>query len=162
MPGATWFPGSSLNYAEHVLRMPGIDPDSPAVLAYSQSRPDRVLTATELREDVRRVRSGLQRLGIGPGDRVAAYLPNTPETLVLMLASASLGAVFSSCAPEFGTRSVVDRWRQIEPVLLVAVDGYRYGERMVDRRAEVAAIRRALPTLRHVVSLSYLDPNASI
>ncbi len=162
MPGARWFPGTSLNYAEHVLRMPGLGPDDPAVLAYSQSRPDRVVTAGALREEVRRVRFGLRRLGVGPGDRVAAYLPNIPETLVLMLATASLGAIFSSCAPEFGTRSVVDRWRQIEPVLLVAVDGYRYGDRRVDRRAEVGEIRAALPSLRHVVSLSYLEPQSSI
>jgi acetoacetyl-CoA synthetase len=157
MPGAVWFPQARVNYAERVLAMPGIADDEPAVLAYSQSRGDITLTAAQLREQVRRVRAGLQRLGIGPGDRVAAYSPNIPETFVLLLASASLGAIFSSCAPEFGTRSVVDRWRQIEPALLVAVDGYMYGDKPVDRRAEVAEIRAALPSLRHVVSLSYLD-----
>jgi acetoacetyl-CoA synthetase len=158
MPGARWFPAARLNYAENVLRMPGIADDEPAVLAYSQTRPPVILTAAELRDEVRRVRAGLRRLGIGPGDRVAAYSPNIPETFVLMLAAASLGAIFTSCAPEFGTRSVVDRWQQIEPVLLVAVDGYRYGDKAMDRSAEVAEIRAALPSLRHVVSLSYLDP----
>src|SRR6516162_7990682 len=157
MPGARWFPEARLNYAEQVLRMPGIADDGPAVLACSQTRGDITLTAAQLRDEVRRVRAGLRRLGIGAGDRVAAYAPNIPETLVLMLATASLGAIFSSCAPEFGTRSVVDRWQQIEPAVLVAVDGYRYGDKPVDRRGEVAAIREALPSLRHVVSLSYLD-----
>ncbi|HEX6498047.1 MAG TPA: AMP-binding protein, partial [Micromonosporaceae bacterium] len=161
MPGARWFPGATLNYAEHVLRMPGIGDDEPVVLGYSQTRDPLTLTAADLREQVRRVRAGLVRLGVSSGDRVAAYAPNIPETLVLMLATASLGAIFSSCAPEFGTRSVVDRWQQIEPSVLVAVDGYRYGEKAIDRAAEVAAIRAALPSLRHVVSLSYLDPQGA-
>jgi acetoacetyl-CoA synthetase len=156
MPGARWFEGATLNYAENVLRMPGLADDDPVVLAYSQSRPDRTLTAAELREQVRRVRAGLRRLGVGEGDRVAAYAPNIPETFVLMLASASLGAIFSSCAPEFGTRSVVDRWQQIEPTVLVAVDGYRYGDKGIDRRSEVAEIRAALPSLAHTVELGYL------
>jgi acetoacetyl-CoA synthetase len=156
MPGARWFPGATLNYAEHVLRMPGVAADHVAVLAYSQTRPPSTLTAAELREQVRRVRAGLRRLGVERGDRVVAYLPNIPEALVLMLAAASLGATFSSCAPEFGTRSVVDRWRQIEPKVLVAVDGYRYGDKAVDRTAEVSAIVEALPSLTAVVKLGYL------
>jgi acetoacetyl-CoA synthetase len=156
MPGARWFPGAALNYAEHVLRVPGIADDDVAVSAYSQTRPPITLTAAELREQVRRVRAGLRRLGVERGDRVVAYLPNIPETLVLMLATASLGATFSSCAPEFGTRSVVDRWRQIDPKVLVAVDGYRYGDKAVDRTAEVAAIVEALPSLAAVVKLGYL------
>ncbi|GII23532.1 acetoacetate--CoA ligase [Planosporangium mesophilum] len=157
MPGARWFPDARLNYAENVLRMPGIGDDEPAVIAYSQTRAPVTLTAAQLRDEVRRVRAGLARLGVAAGDRVAAYAPNIPETYVLMLASASLGAVFSSCAPEFGTRSVVDRWRQIAPKVLVAVDGYRYGDKAVDRTGEVAAIREALPSLEHTVMLSYLD-----
>jgi acetoacetyl-CoA synthetase len=157
MPGARWFPGATLNYAEHVLRMPGLADDDPVVFGHSQTRPPVVLDAACLREQVRRVRAGLVRLGVGRGDRVAAYLPNIPEAVVLMLASASLGAVFSSCAPEFGTRSVTDRWRQIGPKVLVAVDGYRYGDKDVDRRLEVAAIVDALPSLEHTIMLSYLD-----
>ena len=156
MPGAQWFPGATLNYAEHVLRMPGRADDDPVVLAYSQSRAPSQLTARELREEVRRVRAGLTARGIGPGDRVAAYAPNIPETYVLMLATASLGAVFSSCAPEFGARSVIDRWSQIEPKLLVAVDGYRYGDKPIDRRAEIAAITDAIPSIEHVVTIGYL------
>jgi acetoacetyl-CoA synthetase len=156
MPGATWFPGATLNYAEHVLRMPGLADDDPVVLAYSQSREPSRLTKRELRDEVRKVRAGLKARGIGPGDRVAAYAPNIPETYVLMLATVSLGAVFSSCAPEFGARSVIDRWSQIEPKLLVAVDGYRYGDKSIDRRAETAAIRAAIPSIEHVVTIGYL------
>src|SRR5581483_1443619 len=110
----------------------------------------------ELRDQVARARAGLQRLGVGRGDRVAAYLPNIAETLVAFLATASLGAVWSSCAPEFGTRSVVDRLRQIDPKVLLAVDGYRYGDKDVDRRNEVAAIRAELPSLEATVAVPYL------
>ncbi|WP_189329761.1 acetoacetate--CoA ligase [Actinoplanes ianthinogenes] len=156
MPGTRWFPGATLNYAENVLRMPGIGDDEPVVLAYSQSREPITLTARQLREQVRRVRAGLKARGVGKGDRVAAYAPNIPETYVLMLATASLGAIFSSCAPEFGSRSVIDRWSQIEPKVLVAVDGYKYGDKAVDRRAEVAAITAALPSLEHVITIPYL------
>ncbi|MEV4118290.1 acetoacetate--CoA ligase [Micromonospora sp. NPDC049645] len=158
MPGARWFPGATLNYAENVLRMPGRADDDPVVISHGQTRPPVTLTAAELREQVRRVSAGLRRLGVTAGDRVAAYAPNIAETYVLLLATASLGAIFSSCAPEFGTRSVTDRWQQIEPTVLVAVDGYRYGDKPVDRRAEVAAIRAALPSLRHTVGIGYLDP----
>jgi acetoacetyl-CoA synthetase len=153
MPGARWFPGATLNYAEHALRRRG---DGPAVIARSPSRAEVTLSWTELADQVARARAGLQRLGVGRGDRVVGYLPNVPETLVAFLACASLGAIWSSCAPEFGVRSVVDRVQQIEPVVLLVVDGYRYGERAIDRRAEVAAIRAALPTLRATVVLPYL------
>ncbi|NES15221.1 MULTISPECIES: acetoacetate--CoA ligase [Micromonospora] len=161
MPGARWFPGATLNYAENVLRMPGRGDDDPVVIAYGQTRAPETLTAGQLREQVRRVAAGLRRLGVGQGDRVAAYAPNIPETFVLLLATASLGAIFSSCAPEFGTRSVTDRWQQIEPKVLVAVDGYRYGDKPVDRRGEVAAIRAALPSLAHTVGIAYLDPSGA-
>jgi acetoacetyl-CoA synthetase len=160
LPGARWFPDTRLNYAEQVLRMPGRDPADPVVLSWSQSRDPVVVTGEQLREQVRRVAAGLARLGVISGDRVAGYAPNIPETFVLLLATASLGAVFSTCAPEFGTRSVTDRWRQIAPTVLVAVDGYRYGDKPVDRRAEVAEIRAALPSVRHTVTLPYLDPAA--
>ena len=114
------------------------------------------MTADELRAEVARVRAGLHRLGVGRGDRVAGYLPNVPEAVVALLATASLGAVWTSCAPEFGVRSVVDRFSQVDPKVLLAIDGYRYGDRDVDRSAEVAAIREALPSLTATVVLPYL------
>ncbi|GIE28868.1 acetoacetyl-CoA synthetase [Actinoplanes italicus] len=156
MPGARWFPGATLNYAENVLRMPGIAEDETVVLSYSQSREPLTLTAGDLRAEVRRVRAGLKARGVAKGDRVAAYAPNIPETYVLMLATASLGAIFSSCAPEFGTRSVIDRWSQIEPKVLVATDGYRYGDKDIDRSGEIAAIREAIPSIEHVITIGYL------
>ncbi len=128
MPGARWFPGARLNYAEHAVGRPE-DADRVALLGRSQNRPDVDLTFNELREEVARARAGLQRLGVGPGDRVVAYLPNIPETVVAFLATASLGAVWSSCAPELGARSMVDRFGQVEPTVLLAVAGYRYGTR---------------------------------
>ena len=156
MPGARWFPDATLNYAEQALAPWLADPTGVAVVERSQTRDRRALTGAELVEAVARCRAGLQRLGVGRGDRVAAYSPNISETLVAVLATASLGAVWSSCAPEFGTRSVIDRFSQIEPRVLLAVDGYRYGARDVDRRAEVDAVRAALPTVEHVVTIPYL------
>jgi acetoacetyl-CoA synthetase len=160
MPGARWCPDATLNYARQALR-PGPEPAGRvAVVAHSQTRAPITLTITELRDQVARARAGLQRLGVGLGDRVAAYLPNIPETLVAFLATASLGAVWSSCAPEFGTRSVVDRFSQISPKVLLAIDGYRYGAAAIDRRLEVAAIQAALPSLVATVTVPYLDPGA--
>ena len=154
MPGARWFEGARINYARHLLADTSRD-DDVAVVAYSQTR-DRVeLTFGELRDQVARARAGLAGLGVGPGDRVAAYLPNIPETLVAFLATASLGAIWSSCAPEFGARSVVDRFAQVEPTVLLVVAGYRFGAKDVDRTAEVAEICRSLPTVEHVVQVPY-------
>jgi acetoacetyl-CoA synthetase len=160
MPGARWFPDARLNWAEHCLRLDGRDADDVVVVGRSQSRERTTLTVAELREEVARVRAGLVRLGVGRGDRVAAYLPNVPEAVIGLLAAASLGATWTSCAPEFGTRSVVDRLGQVEPKVLLAVDGYRYGERAVDRAEELTAIRAALPTLAATVVLPYLAPDA--
>ena len=157
MPGARWFPGATLNYAAHLLREAGDDEDV-AVVARSQTRGPVDLTAGELRRQVAACRAGLARLGVGRGDRVVAYLPNIPETLVAFLATASLGAVWASCAPEFGTRSVLDRFTQIDPAVLLTIDGYRYGTKVVDRMAEVAAIREGLPGLAATVAVPYLDP----
>jgi acetoacetyl-CoA synthetase len=160
MPGAEWFPGATLNYAEHALAAAADRPDDVAIVARSQTRDEVQLTWAELDDAVARCRRGLLRLGVQRGDRVAAYLPNITETVVAFLATASIGAVWSSCAPEFGVRSVVDRLAQIEPVVLLAIDGYRHGEKLIDRRAEVAEIEAALPTLRYTVHVPYagLDP----
>ena len=128
-----------------------------AVMARSQTRPAQDLTWGELRDQVARARTGLLRLGVQQGDRVAAYLPNIPETVVAFLATASIGAVWSSCAPEFGTRSVVDRFAQIEPTVLLVVDGYRYGAKAVDRTAKVGEIRAGFPASTTTVVVPYLD-----
>jgi len=158
MPGAVWFPGGTLSYAEHALAAAAGRPEEVAIVGRSQSRAPVEWTWAELAEQVRRLRAGLHRLGVSRGDRVAAYLPNLPETVAAFLATVSLGAIWTSCAPEFGTRSVVDRLGQVDPTVLLVVDGYRYGAKVVDRRSEVAAIRAALPGLRATVWLGYLDP----
>jgi acetoacetyl-CoA synthetase len=161
MPGATWFPGATLNYAEHALGLGGRGDDDLVVLGRSQTRPQLDLTAAELRDAVARCRTGLARLGVRRGDRVAAYLPNVPETIVALLATASLGATWSSCAPEFGVRAVIDRFAQIRPRVLLAIDGYRYGDKPIDRRSELAEIRAALPSVESTVVLPYLDLDAA-
>jgi acetoacetyl-CoA synthetase len=154
MPGAIWFPGAQLNFAEHLI---GDDADTGqvAVVAYSQTRERMELSFADLREGISRARAGLLRLGVKPGDRVVAYMPNIPETLIAFAATASIGAVWASCAPELGARSVVDRLAQLGPAVLLAVDGYGFRDRSIDRRSEVATIRAALPTLRHVVHVPY-------
>jgi len=162
MPGAIWFPGARLNWAAHALRLRDRNDDDTVVVAHSETRPEQRLTARGLRDAVARVRLGLIRLGIRPGDRVAAYLPNVPEAAIALLATASIGAVWSSCAPEFGTRSVIDRFGQIAPAALLTIDGYRYGGRAVDRTQEVAAIRAALPSLKATVVVPYLTDAAAI
>ena len=156
MPGAVWFPGAELNYAEHALGRDE-DVDAVAVLARSQTRDPFELTFGDLREQVARARAGLQRLGVGRGDRVVAYLPNIPETLVAFLATASLGAVWASVSPEFGARSVLDRLAQIEPKVLLVVNGYTFRQTRIDRWAEVAAITAGLPTVEHVIEVAYGD-----
>jgi acetoacetyl-CoA synthetase len=155
MPGARWFEGAELNYAENLLGRER-DPDALAVLHCSELRELDSLTWGELREQVAQAAAGLRALGVGRGDRVVAYMPNIPETLVAFLATASLGAIFSSAAPEFGPRSVIDRFAQIEPTVLLAVDGYRHGGKDFDRTDAVRAIARELPGLRHTVLLPYL------
>lgn len=162
MPGAVWFPGARINYARHVLAARGRADDDTTVIARSQTRPDDVVALRDLRRRVGAARAGLRRLGVGRGDRVAAYLPNIPETMIAFLATASLGAVWASVAPEFGVRSVVDRLTQVEPTVLLAVDGYRYGDRAVDRRDHVEQIVGALPSIQHLVGLRYLDPDATM
>ena len=154
MPGARWFPGVLLNYAEHALGR-AEDDSRLAVLGRSQTRPDVDLTFGELRDQVARARNVLLDLGVRRGDRVAGYLPNIPEALVAFLATASIGAIWSSCATEFGARSVVDRFSQLEPAVLLVAGGYRYGDKDVDRAPQVAQIRAGLPSVRHVVDVRY-------
>ncbi|MCX5214063.1 acetoacetate--CoA ligase [Kitasatospora sp. NBC_00240] len=163
MPGARWFPGARLNYAEHALRF-GEEPanaDKPAILHLDETT-DRPLTLTwsDLRRQVGSLAAALRAQGVGPGDRVGAYLPNIPQAVVALLATASVGAVWTSCAPDFGARSVLDRLQQIEPAVLFAVDGYHYGGKDHDRTDVVAELRRELPTLRAVVHVPLLGGSA--
>jgi len=160
MPGAEWFPGAALNYAEHVFA--GKDPAEPAILHASELRELQELSWGELREQVAAAVAGLRELGVGRGDRVVAYLPNVPEAIVAFLATASLGAVWSSCSPDFGAASVVDRFAQIEPKVMFAIDGYRYGGKDFDRRATLAELQEAMPSLERTVVLPYLDPEPDL
>jgi acetoacetyl-CoA synthetase len=153
MPGAQWFPGSRLSYAEHFFR--DRDDEAVAIRHASELRELSQWNWGELREQTARIAAGLRRMGVGPGDRVAAYMPNIPETIAAFLATASIGAVWSSAAPEFGARSVVDRFAQIEPTVLLAVDGYRYGGRDHDRGEVVAGIAEEIGA--RVVRFGYLD-----
>ncbi len=184
MPGARWFEGAELNYAENMLRAArrssdhrpagettaqssageregGRDPEQIAVLHASELRELRELTWGELSAQVAVVADGLRALGVKRGDRVVAYMPNIPETLIAFLASASVGAVFSSAAPEFGARSVIDRFAQITPKVVFVVDGYRHGGRDFDRREVVGEILAELPSVCHTVLVPYLFESAS-
>jgi acetoacetyl-CoA synthetase len=158
MPGAKWFDGARLNYAEHAFRRAG--GGSPAIVARSEARPPREISWRELEREVASIAAALREMGVRPGDRVVSYMPNIPETLAAFLATASVGAVWSSCSPDMGSGAVLDRFRQIEPKVLFAVDGYRYGGKDFDRRAVLAEIVRELPSLERVVFLSYLDVSA--
>ncbi|WP_226351570.1 acetoacetate--CoA ligase [Pseudonocardia sp. ICBG601] len=163
MPGAQWFPGATLNYAEHALTPgPGRADDDVAVEFVREDGLERTVTHAELRDQVARARAGLARAGVGRGDRVVALAPNSVETLVAFLAAASLGAIWSSCSPDFGARAVHDRFAQIEPAVLVAVDGYRYNGKGFDVRDKVADLQARLPTLRATVLVPYLDPDAAL
>jgi acetoacetyl-CoA synthetase len=163
MPGAQWFPGGQLNYAEHALFPPcGVADDAPAVIFAREDGLERTLSWTQLRVEVAAVRAALAGFGVQAGDRVAAVLPNAPQALVAMLATVSLGAVWSSCSPDFGARAIADRFTQIEPVVLLTVDGYRYGGKAFDIRDTVAGLRAELPTLRATVLVPYLDETATI
>src|SRR5690242_7976079 len=163
MPGAQWFPGATLNYAEHALTAgPGRADDEVAAIAVVEDATERAITHRELRDLVARARAGLAAAGVGRGDRVVALMGNTIETLVAFLATASLGAIWSSCSPDFGQRAVLDRFAQIEPTVLVAVDGYRYNGKEFDIRERVAALQKAMPTLSATVLVPYLDPDATL
>jgi acetoacetyl-CoA synthetase len=156
MPGAKWFEGARLNFAENLLRTAH---DQPALVALDERGSRRELTGGELRERVRAVAAALKADGVGPGDRVAGFLPNTLEPVIAMLATASLGAIWSSCSPDFGENGVLDRFGQIEPKVLFACDGYHYGGKAIDTRERVARIVAALPGLKRLVLVPFLDDN---
>jgi acetoacetyl-CoA synthetase len=160
MPGADWFPGARLSYAEHIFR--GRDDATVAIIHESELRARGEVTWGELRAQVAGVAAGLRELGVESGDRVVGYLPNVPETIAIFLACASIGAIWSCCSPDFGIRSVVDRFAQIEPKVLFAADGYRYGGKDFDRRPAIAELQGELPTVGHTVVVPYLDPDVDV
>src|SRR5437868_3290741 len=175
MPGAQWFSGAELNYTEHVFR--NRTGDRPALLFQSETQPLTEISWDELYRQVsvvasalrgmgvqrgdRVVASALRGMGVQRGDRVVAYIPNIPQAAVAFLATASLGAIWSSCSPDFGTRSVIDRFQQIEPKILLAVDGYHYAGKAIDRRDVITELQAALPTLQHTIVVSYAFPDTS-
>jgi len=154
MPGARWYPDAQLNYAEHIFR--GRDPEAVAILHADERTATGSWTWGELHDQTARIAAGLRRLGVGRGDRVAAYLPNVPETVAAFLAVASIGAIWTSAAPEFGAKAVVERFAQVEPKVLLAIDGYTYGGKDFDRRDIVTALGRDIPSVEHVVVLDRL------
>jgi acetoacetyl-CoA synthetase len=154
MPGARWFVGAELNFAQNLLRR---DDDRPAILAYAEGRARREVSWRELQRLARQLGGALRREGVGVGDRVAAYMPHVPETIATMLATNAIGGTFSSCSPEFGVTGVLDRFGQIEPKVLVTVDGYRYGGKTFDIRPKLREIVAGLPTVRRVVVLPWLE-----
>ena len=156
MPDVTWFPAATLNYARNALRTAGTDPGRTAVIYRSEAGHSGTLSYGELEREVARVRSALSALGVSRGDRVAGYLPNGPHALIALLATASLGAIWTSCSPDFGAPSVIDRFAQVEPRVLIAVDGYVYGGKTYDRQREVAQIAAALPALAALIMVDYL------
>lgn len=158
MPGAVWFTGAELNFAEHIFR--NATSERPALLFRSERHALVEVSWDELQQKVGAVANALRALGVQRGDRVVAYMPNIPETLIAFLACASLGAIWSSCSPDFGTGSVIDRFKQIEPEILFVVDGYQYNGRTFDRRAIVAGLQQALPTVQKTVLVPYLYGDA--
>ena len=157
MPGAQWFPGARLNYAEHVLRNERAGTN--ALLSCGESTPLTAMTWETLAGQVRVLATRLKQLGVRPGDRVVACLPNIPHAVVAMLATTSVGAIWASCSPDFGWRGVIDRFSQLAPKVLFCVDGYRYGGREFDRSEEMREIAGALTSVDHVISVSCLRPD---
>jgi acetoacetyl-CoA synthetase len=160
MPGARWFEGATLNYAEHIFRDIEDREYQPAILFASETQSPisnlQSLTWRELHDQTFRIATALRKMGVGTGDRVAAYLPNMPQAIIAMLACASIGAVWSSCSPDIGASSVLDRFKQIEPKVLFAVDGYIYNGKTFDRRDVVTELVRELKSLEHLVNVPYL------
>jgi acetoacetyl-CoA synthetase len=156
MPGARWFPGARLNYTQHVLRRERAD--ATAIMFASETRPLAAVPWEVLAGHVRILATQLRDLGVRPGDRVAGYMPNLPETVVAMLATTSVGAVWACCSPDFGLRGVVDRLKQVSPRVFFCVDGYRYGGKDYDRRDNVRQVIDSLDSVEHVIHLPQLFP----
>ena len=158
MPGAKWFSGSELNYAEHVFR--NMSSERPALIFQSEIQPLVEISWDELHQKVSAIAAALRNMGVQTGDRVVSYMPNIPQTIMAFLACASIGAIWSSCSPDFGTRSVTDRFNQIKPKVLFAVDGYQYGGRGFDSSAAIAELQQSLSSLERTVLVPYLKSDA--
>jgi len=159
MPGARWFEGARLNFAENLLRFRD---DQPAVIFWNESGARRRLSFAELFAGVSRLAAALREAGVAPGDRVAAWMPNIPETLIAMLAAASLGAAWSSCSPDFGTKGVLDRFGQIQPKVLFTVDGYCYGGKRIELSERVREVAKQLPATEKIVVIGYLEAEPAL
>jgi acetoacetyl-CoA synthetase len=159
MPGARWFPGARLNFAENLLRGPDAEP---AIVFRNERGDRRELSWQALRAEVARVATGLARDGIGAGDVVAAFLPNLPEAVIAMLAAASRGATFTSCSPDFGIQGVLDRFGQVRPKVLFTADGYFYAGKTIDSLGTIAGVLRSLPGIERVVVVRYAGASASV
>ena len=159
MPGAEWFPGTRLNYTQHILRneRPGED----ALFYLSETQPLTGVKWDDIASQVRKLANALRDMGVQPGDRVVAYMPNIPSAVVALYATAAIGAVWASCSPDFGSRGVLDRLQQLKPKVLFCVDGYRYGGKPFDRREELAEIIAALEGLEHIIFLPHLDKSTT-
>ncbi|MDH1252078.1 acetoacetate--CoA ligase [Comamonas thiooxydans] len=164
MPGAQWFPGAQVNYVQQVLRhvQPAHAAGMPAVISRNEQGLQRELSWPELQRQVAALALHLRAQGVAKGDRVAAYLPNIPEAIVAFLACASLGAIWSICAPDMGTHAVLDRFKQIAPKALIAVDGVHYAGKDIDRREVLQELRQGLPSVQHVVLVPNLDTSIKI
>ena len=162
MPGAKWFEGSRLNYAEHLLRAEATGESRTVFHHLTENRPLQAMSWAELGRQVRILATQLRALGVVPGDRVVSYMPNVPETAVAMMATIAIGAIWSSAAPEFGVKTVTERFSQIQPKILFASDGYRFGGKDFKRESEVRSIIAELPTLERVVWLPYLNPKGEV
>lgn len=153
MPHIRWFTGAKVNYAAHVLR--NYDDNAVAIHSYSETRATKRITWGQLAQDVMKLATYLRKLGVKKGDTVGAYMPNIYETVVALLATTSIGAVWSSCSPDFGTKSVLERFSQIEPTILIAIDGYTHNGKRYDRRTEITALEAALPSVKNVIYVAY-------
>ena len=159
MPGARWFPGMRLNFAENLLRRAG---DEPAIVFANERGERRELSWDRLTAEVARVRAGLHDAGVGPGDRVAGFMPNLPETVIAMLATASVGATWSSCSPDFGAQGVLDRFGQIAPKVLFAADGYFYAGKTLDSLGRVRELLRQIHAIEQVVVVPYVETHPDL
>ena len=159
MPGAKWFVGAELNYAENIFQQ--MTADQPMMLYKAEDQPLETISWQTVYDQTNQLAQALREMGVQQGDRVVAYMPNIPETMVAVLACASLGAIWSSCSPDFGSRSVLDRFTQIEPKVLIAVDGYNYGGKSFDRRPVISELQAALPTLEHTILVSHISTDTN-